>query len=425
MGTVLIFVAILGFLVIVHELGHFGAAKIAKVRVLEFAIGYPPRIFAIKRGETTYSLNLLPLGGFVRLFGEEDPTHPESFTLRSPWVRLAVLSAGALMNAALPFVLLAIVFVIPQEMPRMDVVIVGVSSGSPAEVAGMRRGDIIQAVDGQNIDRVSDLRRAVYDRLGTPMIWMAESGGRIRELELTPRRNPPVGEGAAGISLIGANVRVFDIDDGSAAFDVGLRRDDLLVSVDGHSVLDVEDVSSLVSIGKAEKPDGAIIIEVLRSGEIISLNIPSHVSELNGYNASAYSPERRSQPPWTAIVSSVREVGTILSLLIFEVSRWTNGEAPQFAGPIGIAHMTGEVARGGVGPLITWTALLSINLAILNLLPLPALDGGRIAFILLELVRGGRRLAPEKERIVHLAGFGLILLIVGIVSVEDIQRLLS
>ena len=158
----------------------------------------------------------------------------------------------------------------------------------------------------------------------------------------------------------------------------------------------------------------------------MTLDIDTGSGALNGLAVDVRPEESRSQGPISAFGSSFTQIGEILLVFRNEISRWIAGSSGvQLAGPVGIAQITGDVARAGLSPLITWTALLSINLAIVNLLPIPALDGGRITFVLLELARGGRRLAPQKERIVHLAGFALLIGTVIIISVNDIRRLVS
>ena len=144
MTTIPIFLAVLGLLVVAHELGHFAVAKLAKVKVIEFGVGYPPRLWAFTRGETTYSINLLPLGGYVRMLGEEDPEHEQSFARRSALTRLAVLFAGPAMNAILPIFLLTIVFMMPQSVVETNVIVLKVAAGSPAADAGVLPGDIIR-----------------------------------------------------------------------------------------------------------------------------------------------------------------------------------------------------------------------------------------------------------------------------------------
>ncbi len=427
MTTILIFIVVLGVLVVAHELGHFTVAKLSKVKVLEFGVGYPPRIFGFTRGDTTYSLNLLPLGGFVRMLGEEDPDGPESFASKSAWRRLAVLGAGPAMNALLPVVLLTIVFMLPQPVRVTDAAVLEVAPGSPAEAAGVRAGDIVRTADGRQIDNSADLQTAIQLRLGADMTWVVERQGRLVELRIPEARvAPPPGQGAVGILLTDGRLTVTSVAPGSTAEQIGLREGDLLLRVGLLRVLNEGDPEAVVA-GELEADPGAPVnVDVLRSTGIASLELPPGLGGLDGLTVAARPEEPRSQGPLRALGSSIRQMWEILVLFRNEVSRWVAGSGGiQVAGPVGIAQITGDVARAGLSPLITWTALLSINLAIVNLLPIPALDGGRILFVLVELARGGRRLAPSKERVVHLVGFAVLIGAIIAISVNDIQRLLT
>lgn len=425
--TILIFLAVLGVLVVVHELGHFAAAKLARVRVLEFGVGIPPRLFGFTRGGTTYSLNLLPVGGFVRMLGEEDPAAPASFAGKRAWQRLFILGAGPAMNAALPVLLLTAVFMIPQPVPVTDVTVVGVAAGSPADRAGVEAGDRIRTADGRRLINSSDLFTAINLRLGTDTAWTVERRGRLVALRIPEVRTaPPEGQGAVGILVTDARLTVASLRSGSPAEQSGLLPDDLLLSVGGSRVLHEDSPQDALAAAVQESPRYPVQVEVLRQGNIATLELPPEAGALDGLMVEEYPEETRSMGPFAAFGASFTQIAEILRLFRNEVSRWIAGaSAIQVAGPIGIAQITGEVAGSGISPLILWTALLSINLAIVNLIPFPALDGGRIAFVLLEIARGGRRLAPEKERLVHAAGFALLIAAIVAISVNDIQRLFA
>jgi len=156
MTTALSFIFVLGILVFVHELGHFITAKMAGVKVLEFGLGYPPKLWGVKRGETEYTINALPLGGFVRLLGEEDPSDPHSLAAQAAWKRLIVMAAGSFMNFVLAIVLFSVALMIPRELPAGRPQIVQVVPGSPAAQSGLQPGDIIYSVNGRTIDFAID-----------------------------------------------------------------------------------------------------------------------------------------------------------------------------------------------------------------------------------------------------------------------------
>jgi regulator of sigma E protease len=424
MIDILIFIAVLLFLVVAHELGHFTVAKLSGVRVLEFGVGLPPKIWGFKHGDTEYTLNALPIGGFVRMLGEEDPEHEESFARQSAWKRLAILVAGPGVNAVLPILLLAVVFMLPQNIDVTDVTIVGVSEGSPAARAGVLPGDIIREAAGREINNSGDLINAVQRHLGTRTTWTIERNERLIETALVPRFDPPDGQGATGITLADARVTVASVAQGSAADATGLQVGDLFVLVAGGRVLDKEDPRDVVTLALEDEPGEPVAIEVLRDGALVGVSFDPALGSLNGYTADVKPTASRSEAPWTAFGSSVVQMGDILVLFKNQISLWIAGTEPvQLSGPVGIARVTSEVAAAGDGPLIALTALLSINLAIVNLLPIPALDGGRIMFVLLELLRGGRRLAPDKERFAHMVGFAVLMAFIALVSINDILRL--
>jgi len=342
--TILAFIGILGLLIFAHELGHFLTAKAAGVKVEEFAFGFPPRLLSIKRGETRYSINLLPIGGYVKMLGEEDPTHPGSLASKGALTRLAVLGAGPLMNILLPIILFSIAFMIPAAVIKGNVQITEAAPGSPAESAGIEAGDIIISVNNHPIENISDLQTETLLNLGKSITLDIESkDGIAKQVSLVPRWNPPEDEGAMGIGI------------------------DLV----------------------------------------------------NTYEASV------SYPFWEAIPKGAQESWQTIYLMRNEVARWfAQKEAPQLTGPVGIFQITGMATEAGPSYLMQFAAFLSINLAIINLFPIPALDGGRIALVLLEIVRRGKRISPRREQMAHLIGFIMLMgLIITITSI-DVLRLI-
>jgi regulator of sigma E protease len=292
-----------------------------------------------------YSLNYTPLGGFVRLAGENNPAVPRSLASKGAGTRFLVLVAGPLMNALLPIALFVILFMVPRDVAVGNVVVEEVAINSPAAVAGVRSGDIILKAGGHTIENPSDLTRAITLNLGSDMEWRIDRAGREEVILLRPRFNPPEGQGPSGVRIGLANARV----------------------------------------------------------------------------------ESRSDPPWVAIPRGFSNTWEVLVLLKQEVSGWiAGGRAPELSGPIGIAQATGEVtAQGGFSGWLVLVILFSINLAILNILPIPMLDGGRLVFVILEWLRRGKRVPPEKEGLVHLIGFVVLIGAILLISVNDINRLLQ
>jgi len=340
--TILAFLIVFSLLVFAHELGHFLVAKWRGVKVEEFGFGYPPRLFTIMeiRG-TEITLNAIPFGGFVRFPGEDDPTVPDGLASQGWRVRGGVFIAGAVMNMVLAALLFGATALIGEPVPVTGVEITEVASGSPAEAAGMKAGDLILELDGLEITDSLVLQRYTHERVGQEVSLLLEREGERLEVTLAPRLQPPSGEGPMGITM--------------------------------HTVV----------VG----------------------------TKLVRYEA------------WRAIPIGVsrtfRAVGVIALGVIYMVRGLIS---PEVAGPIGIAQATGQVAQMGLPFLLQFTAFLSVNLALINLLPFPGLDGGRLAFVLLEALRGGRKVDPQKEGLVHLIGMFILVGLVLVVSYFDILR---
>ncbi len=344
MQTLISFMAVLVVLVIAHELGHFITAKRAGVKVLEFGLGYPPRLFAIRRGETEYSINLLPLGGFVKMVGEEDPSDPGSLAAQGAGRRILVMSAGALMNLSLALALFTVMFMVPRTEIRGEVLAREVVAGSPAAEVGIQPGDTIISIAGYPVESVGDARQQIYSHLGQPVSLVLRRDGQEITVSATPRLHPPEGEGALGILLGFQNPQTVTV---------------------------------------------------------------------------AY-------PLWEAAWMSVKQAVYVVDLTRSAlVGMIFSGDFSQLAGPVGIAQATGEVASAGWLPLVEWVAILSLNLAIINIMPLPMLDGGRIFFVLIEVARRGKRIPPQREALVHAIGFALLLSLMVLISFNDIMRWLN
>lgn len=425
------FVLLLLILVVAHEFGHYGTARAFGVKALEFGVGFPPRLFGFYTGRTLvrlhaktrfvgldgpqslqpgqrvkvgsiedeemgliavevelprkgrkgkdeepshfnrpvdhllwhegkvrsvnaggfeladmlYSVNLIPLGGFVRLAGESNPTVPQSLAARKPAVRIAVLAAGAAMNALLPLLIFTILYMLPQETEVGRIAVTEVPAGTAAAQAGLLPGDIITEANGQPLERLVDLTREINLNGGAAMTLQLERHGRPETAAVTPTFSADRSRWQMGVAVELADART----------------------------------------------------------------------------------ESRSMPLWEAVPASFVGVWELLVLLKQTIGGMiSQGAAPDLAGPIGIAQLTGEVSReGGVIGWLTIGILLSINLAVFNILPFPMLDGGRIVFVVIEWLRRGKRISPEKEGIVHLIGLAVLIGGIIIISANDITRLLQ
>ncbi|MFC2063263.1 RIP metalloprotease, partial [Chloroflexota bacterium] len=200
--TIISFLGILAVLILAHELGHFATAKAFKVRVDEFGLGFPPKLLSFKRGETRYSLNAIPLGGFTKMAGEVDPDEPRSLASKNAGIRILVLSAGSIMNALLPLLLFSIAFMVPHNAIVGDVVVMEVSADSPAASAGIEPGDLVLNINNRPVNSTNDLTRYLQLYLGREISVTVGRGDTTEDVYLTPRWKPPEGEGVTGM-LVG------------------------------------------------------------------------------------------------------------------------------------------------------------------------------------------------------------------------------
>ncbi|MQF86881.1 MAG: RIP metalloprotease RseP [SAR202 cluster bacterium] len=419
--AIFFFIGILTLLVLAHELGHFAMAKLFKVKVLEFGIGFPPRVFKVTYKDTNYTFNLLPLGGFVRMLGEDRSTDENSFSQKNPWQRLAILSAGSIMNLILPFFLFWAVLTIPHSIPTTNVVILEISPNSPAEEAGLATGDIIRTVDGHAILTSADLI-TVIKNTDSPSTWVIKRNQSLQEISIPKaRNNPPEGQGPVGIRIGAGRVFLENIDPESEIFNLGFKNNDLLLKINEQTIQ-----SKDAFIKTTSNSPIPLNILLLRGNQFINTQVNSSTALFTAQQVAVLPSSTHAYGFLESIPLALKQMVNIFQLIHREVTSVLKGSGQiQFAGPIGIAQITGDAAKAGFSSLVLWAAILSINLAILNLLPIPALDGGRIVFVLIELIAGGRRLAPNHEKLIHLIGFFSLIGLILMVSINDIQRIIG
>jgi regulator of sigma E protease len=347
----IIFIIVLSIVVLIHELGHFLAAKLFGMRVDEFGFGYPPRLIGKKIGETIYSINWLPFGGFVKIYGEQEADEPGSksnraFFNKSKKQRAAVILAGVVMNLLLAVVCFSAIYSIAGIPEKVDYISVEtISKDSPAEKAGLQVGDVILDIDGQKVTEVSNFVDYVKEKAGSNIAITIKRDNQVQNITLVPRQNPPEGEGAVGVAVS--------------------NYDNIF-----YPVWQMPFRGALVGIEEA------------------------------------YG--------WTKMM--VVGLGTMIS----EAFR---GVRPQVTGVVGIYQVTTSVAEQGILPLIKFIGILSINLAVVNVLPFPALDGGRFMFIVFEKVIG-RKMRPKIEAYINMAGFAILVTLMILITIGDVMRLL-
>lgn len=377
--TILTFLIILSVLVLVHELGHFIVAKLFKIKVEEFGFGIPPRAFGIKVGETVYSINWLPIGGFVKLYGEDEAGGGKITTLkfsnayqvgeninseksskqkgenydidraffsRPIWQRASIIVAGVVMNFLLAVVIISFLFSAVGVPTHGDKVTVAeVVKNSPADKAGLKVGDRINFINDQKIVSASELVDYTKVHLGEKLKVKVTHDSKLKTLEITPRKTYPKNEGAMGIAI---------------------------------------------------------------SQNIIKQKYP-------WYQAPFVGTKEALKESWMVISG----LGTLVSQLV------TKGSLPQdVAGPIGIAQITGKVVDLGPFAVLSFVSLLSLNLAIVNILPIPGLDGGRLFFIIIEAVTR-KKVHPVYEGYAHTIGMAFLLILIALITIHDLIRIFT
>jgi regulator of sigma E protease len=386
-------IPVLGLLVLVHEFGHFIAAKWAGIRVEEFGLGLPPRIVGVRKRDTggwevvwlsgrggeendyqgikygpdapshhtIYSFNFLPIGGFVRMPGENGETHDEngnydagSFAAKSAGRRLVVLVAGVVMNVILAMVLFTIAYSPAVGQRDFQPVIASVTPNTPAAKAGMQAGDTIISVNGQDVQVFSQVQYAVQSAL-------------------------------AGLK-----------DTGPAA------------SVPVHLVVLHKGASAPTNItvsARLHPPENQGALGVTRTEQTKVITVPL----------------------WKAPVKGVQQTITSIQQYVQGIVQIVTGQVKaQVSGPVGIVKITGQVAQSvpdqGWWPILSLTAILSLSLAVMNILPFPALDGGRVVLVLIEVLRGGKRLKPEREGLINLIGMAALLTLMVVITISDVTH---
>ncbi len=355
-----IFIAILLVVVLVHEAGHFVAARMMGVKVEEFGFGFPPKLYGYRPegSETEYTVNALPLGGFVRLYGEDGSyaDDPRSFAAKSYRAKVFIVGAGVGMNLLLALAVFGIMGLLGApvsvdedtdagEVTNVRVLIADVASDSPAQEAGLERGSEIVSINGTSVASAADIKRLISQAQGDSIELMFRSGGETDTAELTPREDPPEGEGAIGIVMR----------------EMGLKR-----------------------LGVLEAAEQAVMRVV---GIIVG----------------------------TAVV-----LGKLVASIFVDVGGNVQG---QVAGPVGIFAVVQQMYQQGFSYVLLITGALSTSLAFINILPIPALDGGRWAFLTVERIRG-KELPEGVTEQIHGAGLLLLLGLIIVVTIKDIMELL-
>ena len=351
--NIIVFFLVLLILMLVHELGHFIAAKKAGVWVEEFGFGIPPRLYGKKIGDTVYSINMIPFGAFVRLHGEAEgekvKKSKKAFVNKKPWQKIIIIIAGVIMNFILAIVCFAVVYSytgVPRESE--NVTVISVFKDSPAEKAGILPGDVVFTLDGENIKTTDVFIRIIDDKKDTEVnLTLLREDNEYVNTTLTPRGEPPAGEGPMGVAITSTEI---------------------------------------------------------------------------------YFPPLW-QRPFLGVYHGFKEAlfwGSAIVLGLLEMFRKLFvGQVPSdIAGPVGIYALTSKAASVGILTLVNFVGIFSVNLAILNIIPFPGLDGGRLMFIGAETVLG-KKILPKTEGYIHALGLIILIMLLFAITVHDVRRVLD
>lgn len=440
MNTVLLFIVVLGILIFFHELGHFLIARLFGVGVEKFSLGFGPRILGKTIGRTDYRISLVPLGGYVKMMGEEPDKElppedlPYSFTHKHVAKRAAIVAAGPLFN-----ILLAIIIFIGglyfAGLPSIKPYVRSVDNGSPAQAAGIRTGDMIRAINGETVTSWRAINAAVEDSGGAPITVSLNRNGSPLTIQVTPTQVGAKDIYGDDITYYNLGIKgyrelsavVDEVVEGMPAEKSGLQKGDLIIAIDGHPIDRWEAMQDIVS-----QSNGAPMrFSIQRGEETLDVEItPVEVQEKNALGAtqSAYRigirrpgltiPESDQMTVNIGIGSAVaqglgqtwnvvRETGRFLVKL---AERKVPAEA--IGGPIRIAQLANQQAQVGLLALLYFIAVISVNLAVINLLPVPVLDGGHLLFFAIEAIQRKPVSLRMRETAQQIGIFLLILLMI-------------
>lgn len=418
----------LSFLIIVHEIGHFVVAKLSGIKVHEFSLFMGPKLFGIRKGETLYSIRLVPLGGFVRMEGEEEASDDARAYNKKPLhIRAAVAVAGPVMNLLVAVIILSIVF---SAVGFRTTVVDRVVEGSAAYKAGIQKGDRIISYDNKRIYHPMDIGLFMFANKGAPAQVEIFRGKEKLTKAITPKKIPAQKRyilGFVPMESEGKNSNVVsDIVPGSNAARAGLKAGDRIIALNGRPVKSRQDIGKFMSENKGDSID----VTVLRDGSEITLKVLPTLDQMPEQIDVGMDYENRYggilevvNSAFTYTFSTVRSVYySIIWLITGTVS------LSHMMGPVGIVTTIGDVVRQSptlsmvILSLLNITAFISINLGVMNLIPFPALDGSKLLLMAIEGIRR-KAIPPEKEAFISLVGFVLLIMLMIFTTYNDILRI--
>ena len=427
--SIVAFIFVIGVLVFVHELGHFLAARRIGVRVLTFSLGFGPKIAKFRRGDTEYCISIIPLGGYVKMAGENPDDQrtgaDDEFMSKSKWERFQVLIMGPVMNVVLAIVVMTFVLFQGAEMPAYEdepPVVGSVVEGSAAESVGIQVGERIVSVEDQPTSTWSDLFVAVMPKADRALsVVVSDAAGVRRTLSVTPDSQTEFEMGDLGVGPI-MRPQIRSVTGGEPADIAGLKADDVIEAVDGEP-LDSDQLIELIN----QSADQALLLTIRRAGVAQEVEVtPALVGDV-GLIGVSISPFEVTvvEPTFVEAFQLSLERNYEWSGLIFQtlVGLFTAETSPkQLVGPVGIAQLSGDYAELGFVALLSLMSMISLNLGILNLLPVPILDGGHIVIMALEGVSRRDFSIQAKERML-LVGFVMLMTLMVTVVYNDLTRI--
>ncbi len=422
--TLVYFLIVIGILVFVHEFGHFIMAKRAGVRVEKFSLGMGPKIWGFKKGDTEYIISALPLGGYVKMAGEnpdEEPTgDPAEFQSKTVWQRIKIAATGPLTNIVLAFLIMPLVFMVGTyaEGPAK----VGyVEKGSPAERAGFLAGDVVEKINGRSISDWTKALSLIAVNPDTDVTVLVDRQGEKKTFTLRPAAATEFKIGTSGL-VPDMPAEIGKLRPGLPAEKAGILVNDKILAVDGKTVYHWNQFSSLIRESAGKK----LTLLIERGGKRMKEPVTPVMD--NGRYVIGVEPVLRLVFKKYGFFESLRlgfdktiefidlTVITLKKLLAFNLSIKTLG------GPVMIAHMSGQAAAAGLSSFLSLLAMVSISLGILNLLPIPVLDGGLILFLAIEAVRK-KPLSRRTMEIAQSIGGAVLITLIAVVSYNDVMRM--
>ena len=430
-------ILLLGILVFVHELGHFSIAKLCGVKVLKFSLGFGPRLVSHRWGETEYMICAIPLGGFVQMLGEGGGELGESaellpeeearsFARQSVWRRTAIIAAGPIMNLLLPFLVLPLSYLIGVQLPAYlaEPPCVGyVVSDSAASRSGFQPGDCITGFNGQPVSSWEEVNRLLISGIGDRLTFNVERNGEQLQIPVEADEGNPEGLQVMGM-LPDQSSRIGSVSQGMPALKAGMEPGDRIVAVNQSPIRSWYDLRPAIQ----EQPGAELQVSVERAGETLVFSLTPVQLEDDGDFLIGIMPEQATVLTSYGVVESFKagseRAMQLIELTLIFIQKLFAGHisTDSIGGPIQVVQIAGQAAQSNISSILGVLAFLSIQLGILNLLPIPILDGGHLFFNFFEMLRG-EPLSLRARETLQQVGLILLLMLMVLAFYNDIMRL--